>query len=106
MPCAQTTASSSSRLALDRALHRLRQERGLVETPTLNEFVEMYLAQHDAEPETITKLRWLLSKATAVFGELTISELVPAQIAEWRMTVPYRHRFEATQALRQMPSAP
>ncbi|MGZ6589742.1 MAG: hypothetical protein ACXVHX_36460, partial [Solirubrobacteraceae bacterium] len=44
--------------ALDRALHRLRQEHGLIETPTLSEFVELYLAQHAAEPETIAKLRW------------------------------------------------
>jgi hypothetical protein len=42
--------------ALDRALARLRQERGLVETPTLGELVEMYHCQHDTEPETIEKL--------------------------------------------------
>jgi transposase len=54
--------------ALERALQRLRQEQRMVETPTLSEFVEMYLAQHDAEPETINNLRWLLSKATAAFG--------------------------------------
>jgi len=60
-----------------------------------------YLVQHDTEPETIEKLRWLLSKATARFGELPIGELAPADIAAWRMTIPYGHRFEATQALRQ-----
>jgi hypothetical protein len=43
--------------ALDRALQRLREEHGLIATPTLNEFVELYLAQHDADPETIAKLR-------------------------------------------------
>ena len=61
----------------------------------------MYLAQHDTEPETIEKLRWLLSKATARFGHTPISELASAEIAAWRMTIPYGHRFEATQALRQ-----
>jgi integrase len=61
----------------------------------------VYLAQHDAEPETIAKLRWLLSKATAAFGDSPIGELAPAEIAAWRMTIPYGHRFEATQALRQ-----
>jgi integrase len=71
-----------------------------VETPTLREFVEVYLAQHDAEPETIAKLRWLLSKATAAFADTRIGELAPAEIAAWRMTIPYSHRFEATQALR------
>jgi hypothetical protein len=87
--------------ALDRALERLRQEHGRVETPTVAELVEMYLVQHDTEPETIEKLRWLLSKATARFGELPISELAPADIGAWRMTIPYGHQFEATQALHQ-----
>ena len=87
--------------ALDRALERARQEHGLAETPTLSELVAIYLAQHDTEPETIDKLRWLLSKATAAFGDLPISELQSAEIAAWRMTIPYGHRFEATQALRQ-----
>lgn len=74
--------------ALDRALERLRQEHGLVHTPTLSELVEMYLAQHDTEPETIEKLRWLLGKATARFRELRISELASVEIAAWRMTIP------------------
>jgi hypothetical protein len=63
----------------------------------------VYLAQHGAQPETIAKLRWLLSKATAAFGKSPIIfELAPAEIAAWRMTIPYGHRFEATQALRQL----
>lgn len=44
--------------ALERALERLGRERGLVEAPRLREFVELYLAQHDGEPETVEKLRW------------------------------------------------
>ena len=87
--------------ALDRALERARQEQGLAQTPTLGELVEIYLAQHDTEPETVEKLRWLLSKATAAFGNTSIGELQPAAIAAWRTTIPYGHRFEATQALRQ-----
>ena len=53
------------------------------------------------QPVTIEKLRWLLSKATAAFGNVPISELQPAEIAAWRMTIPRGYRFEATQALRQ-----
>ena len=87
--------------ALDRALERARQEQGLAQTPTLGELVEIYLAQHDTEPETVEKLRWLLSKATAAFGNTPISELQPTEIAAWRMTIRYGHRFEATQALPQ-----
>ena len=87
--------------ALGRALERTRQEQGLAQAPTLSELVEIYLAQHDTEPETLDKLRWLLSKATAAFGNTPISELQPAEITAWRMTIPSGHRFETTQALRQ-----
>jgi len=88
--------------ALERALDRLRQEQGLAAGPTLSELVETYLAQHDAEPETIEKLRWLLRKSTRSFGDLPISELQLSEIAAWRITVPRGHPFEATQALRQV----
>jgi integrase len=68
----------------------------------LRELVEIYLAQHDGEPETVAKLRWLLAKAVGTFGHRRISHLRPAEIAAWRMTIPAGHRFEATQALRQV----
>lgn len=88
--------------ALERALERLRREQGLVETPTLAEFVDVYLSQHEGEPETIEKLRWLLGKAVSAFGERRIGRLRSPAIAAWRMTIPAGHRFEATQALRQV----
>jgi hypothetical protein len=88
--------------ALERALERLRCELRVSRSVTLAELVEEYLAQHDAEPVTIAKLRWLLGKAVANFGELRLSELDSQQIAAWRMRVPPGHRFAATQALRQV----
>ena len=88
--------------ALERALERLRREHGLVETPTLREFVDVYLAQHGGEPETVAKLRWLLAKAVREFGDRRLGQLRPDAIAAWRMTIPPGHRFEATQALRQV----
>jgi integrase len=88
--------------ALGRALERLRREQGLVEAPTLSELVDVYLAQHDGEPETVEKLRWLLAKAVRSFGHRRISKLRPAEVAAWRMTILPGHRFEATQALRQV----
>jgi integrase len=88
--------------ALERKLEHLRREQGLVESPTLAEFVEVYLAQHEGEPETTAKLRWLLQKAVCVFGEKRLSELRSPAIAAWGMTIPSGHRFEATQALRQV----
>src|SRR5215208_4769126 len=88
--------------ALERALERLRRANGTANTLTLTELVDEYLLQHDAEPETIEKLRWLLAKAVRVFGDQRLGQLRPHEIAAWRMTIPPGHRFEATQALRQV----
>jgi integrase len=88
--------------ALERALERLRRERGCGTALTLGELVNEYLAQHDGEPETIEKLRWLLTKPVKAFGTRRLPELRSQEIAAWRMTIPPGHRFEATQALRQV----
>src|ERR671918_26574 len=88
--------------ALGRELERLRRERRICRSLTLAELVETYLAQHDVQPVTIEKLRYLLSKATAAFGDRKISELTSQEIAEWRMKLSPGYRFEATQALRQV----
>jgi integrase len=69
---------------------------------TLGDLVDEYLEIHQAEPVTIAKLRWLLGKATAALGEVLLCELSPNQVYAWRLTVPEGHRFEATQALRQV----
>jgi hypothetical protein len=58
-----------------------------------------------AAPGTIAKLRWLLGKATVVLGEKQLAELSPSDVFAWRMSVPEGHRFEATQALRQVLNA-
>src|ERR671918_2508729 len=71
--------------ALERELERLRRERRVSRSLTLAELVETYLAQHDVQPVTIEKLRYLLSKATAAFGDRKISELTSQEIAEWRV---------------------
>jgi integrase len=88
--------------ALERELERVRRERRVSRSLTLAELVDAYLAQHDVQPVTTAKLRWLLEKAIAVFGERRIGELTSQEIAEWRMTVSPGYRFEATQALRQV----
>lgn len=74
-------------------------------TMTLNELVEEYLRVHQAAPSTLEKLRWLLSKAKAVFGTVALDELRADAICAWRGTLPEGHRFEATQALRQVLNA-
>src|SRR3954466_10274678 len=88
--------------ALERALERLRRANGTASTLTLAELVDEYLGQHDAQPETIEKLRWLLTKAVGEFGDRRLGELRSQEIAAWRMSIPPGHRFEATQALRQV----
>ena len=91
-----------ARAALERALKKLRQENGIAKTLTLAELVEQYLAHHEAAPVTLEKLRWLLTRAVAVFGDRRLDELRSNEIAAWRMTIPAGYRFEATQALRQV----
>jgi integrase len=88
--------------ALERELERIRRERRVSRSLTLAELVDVYLAQHDVQPVTTAKLRWLLDKAIAVFGDRRIGELTSQEIAEWRMTLAPGYRFEATQALRQV----
>ena len=44
----------------------------------------------------------MVGKATAELGEVRLAELSPEQVCAWRLTVPEGHRFEATQALRQV----
>jgi hypothetical protein len=95
-------SEQGARDALERELERLRREQRITRRLTLDELVETYLVQHDVQPVTIDKLRYLLSKATAVFGERTIGELTAQEIAEWRMRLSPGYRFEATQALRQV----
>src|SRR6266540_1619967 len=81
---------------------RVGLERRIPRSLTLVELVDAYLVQHDVQPVTIEKLRWLLSKAIAVFGKRRIGELTSQEIAAWRMTLAPGYRFEATQALRQV----
>ena len=86
--------------ALRKALDRVGPGRG--GAITLAELVDEYLELHQAEPVTIAKLRWLLSKATSTLGEKRIADVSPRDVYAWRLTIPEGHRFEATQALRQV----
>src|SRR5437868_10149297 len=86
--------------ALRKALDRIGPGRG--GAITLAELVEEYLELHQAEPVTIAKLRWLLGKATSTLGEERIADLSAKDVYAWRLTIAEGHRFEATQALRQV----
>ena len=71
-------------------------------TATLAELIDEYLELHQAEPVTMAKLHWLLGKATSGLGEVRMMDLSPKSVDAWRLTIPEGHRFEATQALRQV----
>jgi hypothetical protein len=76
--------------ALDVGLERLHRRCGTSRVITLRELVAEYLAQHQAQVETVEKLRWLLTKSVAEFGERPIDELRAREIAAWRMRQPAR----------------
>src|SRR5207249_6764193 len=61
--------------ALERALERVRRERGCGSALTLGQLVDEHLAQHDCEPETVEKLRWLLTKPVKAFGARRLPQL-------------------------------
>jgi hypothetical protein len=62
-------SEEDAREALEREFERIRRERRIQRSLTLTELVEVHLVQHDVQQVTIEKLRWLLSKAVAVFGD-------------------------------------
>src|SRR5215210_4745420 len=88
--------------ALERELERLRREQRVARSLTVAELVDAYLAKHDVDPVTIEKLRWLLGKAVAAFGDRPVSEIRSEEIAAWRIGLSPGYRFDATQALRQV----
>ena len=77
--------------ALEKVLARLGHG-GRAATMTLGELVDEYLEMHQAEPVTISKLRWLLGKATtAALGEMRLADLSPKDVYAWRLTIPEGH---------------
>jgi integrase len=95
------SSRAEAQRALQNKLARLSPGRRSA-TLTLGEWVAEYLEAHQGERVTVAKLRWLLEKATAELGGVRLAELSPEQVCPWRLTVPEGHRFEATQALRQV----
>jgi integrase len=95
------SSRAEAQRALQNRLARLVPGRRAA-TLTLGEWGEEYLEALQGERVTVAKLRWLLGKATAELGDVRLAELSPEQVCAWRLTVPEGHRFEATQALRQV----
>ncbi len=68
----------------------------------LAELVESYLAQHQADPATIRKLRSDLRQAVAAFGGVRIDRLVPASLAAWRASLSPGARHGVFRSLKQV----
>src|SRR4029453_6627497 len=95
------SSRAEAQRALQNKLARLASG-GRSASLTLGEWVAEYLEAHQGERVTVSKLRWLLGKATAELGGVRLAELSPEQVCAWRLTIPEGHRFEGTQALRQV----
>ena len=72
--------ADDAREALQQALTATRRRKGRIRV-TLADLAEEYLAQHDGQPETTAKLRWLLTKSTATFGSTPLTDLDAREIA-------------------------
>jgi integrase len=101
-----TKADASAALwaALDRLGKVRRGEIHDIEPITVRELVARYLEAHSANvrPATTEKLRWLLSKAVAAWGDRRPDDIRSSEVEAWRGQILAGHRFEATQAFRQL----
>ncbi len=62
--------------------------------PSVTELVDGYLASHEVDPATTTKLRSQLAHAKRTFGDRRIDELRPLELSTWRATLPARSRHQ------------
>jgi integrase len=90
---------------LDEQLKRVRLGPAYRPQVTLATLVDKYLAQHQAEPATIARLRAMLKHATHAFGSVPLDELLADEIGAWRARLSPGVRHDATQALRQVLNA-
>jgi integrase len=99
---AQFTTRREAAEALDETLTRLRRGARYRPDTTLAELVDLYLAQHQADPGTIAKLRQELKPPVRAFGGIRVANLLPAEIARWRATLSEGYRRDVMQAFRQV----
>lgn len=70
--------------------------------PTVSEIVTSFLATHEVDPATTSKLRYELVHATRAFGDRRIDTLQTAEIAAWRSTLPALSRHQLFRSFRQV----
>ena len=89
--------------ALERALERLRRQNGSASTLTLAGARRgVSRAARRATGDDREARAGCSRKRSRAFGDRRLGELRSQEIAAWRMTISPGHRFEATQALRQV----
>jgi integrase len=69
---------------------------------TVDELIDRYLAQHQADEATLTKLRWQLAHVRRGFGDARLHDLFPEEIGAWRIKLPEGSRRDIHQAFRQV----
>jgi integrase len=103
--CGGFTTKGEARRAADDLVIKLRTgitPVSVAETVTFAEFVDIYLAQHDASAARLAKLRWALGKAKDAFGTVPIDLLDAPTLGRWRLALPERQRAEAFRPVRQV----
>ena len=88
--------------ALADALAHLGDAAEVAVMPTIDEVVERYLACHDCDPATTTKLKRQLEHAQGAFATRPVDLLEPFELSEWRMTLSDGVRHDVFRALRQV----
>ena len=73
-----------------------------VDIPTVAEFVASFLATHEVDPATTSKLKYELNHAVRAFGERRVDDLRAAELAAWRATLPARSRHQLFRSFRQV----
>jgi len=71
------------------------------EIPTVKVLVANFLAGHEVDPSTTTKLRHELNHAVHAFGEKPIDTLTAMELQSWRMTLPTRSRAQLFRSFKQ-----
>ena len=69
---------------------------------TVAELCDKYLDQHQADLNTILKLRRQFRRAIAEFGDTRIALLDPADLGAWRAKLPEGYRHDLFRAVRQV----
>jgi integrase len=69
---------------------------------TVEEAVDRYLAQHDVDPATISKLTRELKHAKTRFGDRPLRSLRPDELSAWRLSLSQGSRHGVFRALKQV----